>query len=584
MSPAKLLGSSLFLFVICSGSALIARAQVVPESTANVTVVSTNKIRTVDPRIFGVNTATWDGQLNTNPTRTLLAPTKVGILRFPGGSTSDTYHWQNNTAIDTNTGQTYQSDMSFDDFAAVAVPLGAQAFITINYGSGTPQEAAAWVQYSNVTKGFGFKYWEFGNECYGNWEYDTHNVKQDPYTYAVMFQQYVTAMKSIDPTIKVGIVIVTGEDQYANNQDHPATNPVTGQVHFGWTPVVLSTLVSLGVTPDFVIYHRYEQAPGEENDATLLQAAATWKDDAANLRGMLNDYLGQAAPSVEIVCTENNSVYTDPGKQSVSIVNGLYLADSTGQILQTEFNSLVWWALRNGQSTSNNNSPSLYGWRKYGDYGIMSGNNDPYPTYYIKKLLSHFASGGETVVSAASNNSLLAAYSVLGQDGVLRLLLLNKSASASTTANIQITGLTPSGGAAVYSYGIPQDNAARTGKGSPDIAVSGIQSVSSSFQYTVGPYSANVILLAPGGTTPAPEISTAAFDGHKTLTITGSGFGNTPKVLINGADVSAEIKKASDGSITVKGKEKVLGLVPGANTVQVIGPGSVQSNVFTVQI
>ena len=26
--------------------------------------------------------------------------------------------------------------------------------------------------YSNVTKGYGFKYWEVGNECYGTWETD----------------------------------------------------------------------------------------------------------------------------------------------------------------------------------------------------------------------------------------------------------------------------------------------------------------------------------------------------------------------------------------------------------------------------
>ena len=102
-------------------------AQVAPSSSANINVDASTKIRAVDSRVFGLNTATWDGALNSSATRTLLAPTRVGVFRFPGGSTSDTYHWQTNTAIDTNTGQPYQSQMSFDDFAAVAVPLGAQA-------------------------------------------------------------------------------------------------------------------------------------------------------------------------------------------------------------------------------------------------------------------------------------------------------------------------------------------------------------------------------------------------------------------------------------------------------------------------
>jgi len=584
MSILKRLSTVLISVFVCGAAAGIALAQVSPASTANVTIAAGSPIRTVDPRIFGVNTATWDPALDSSATLTLLAPTKVGVFRFPGGSTSDTYHWQTNTAINTSTGQPYQSTVSFDQFAAIAVPLGAQAFITTNYGSGTAQEAAAWVQYSNVTKGYGFKYWEIGNECYGGWEYDTHAIQQDPYTYALMVQAYMTAMKAIDPTIKVGIVVETGEDSYANNQNHPATNPVTGVVHYGWTPVLLTTLVSLGVMPDFAIYHRYEQAPGQENDAALLQAAATWKDDAANLRMMLNDYMGQSGAGVELVCTENNSVYTNPGKQSTSIVNGLYLADSTGQILQTEFNSLVWWDLRNGQQTNDNNSSSLYGWRKYGDYGIVSPANDPYPTYYIKKLLSHFASGGEQLVTASTDNTLLAAFATIGTDGVLRLLVLNKDPSSSTNANIQISGFSPSGGATLFSYGIPQDNAAKTGTGSPDVAQTALATVSSSFTYTFSPYSATVLLLAPGGTTAAPAISSATFDGHKTLIVLGSGFGPTPRVLVNNVDVSDQIKKASDGSIKVKGKAKILGLVTGANTVQVIGPGNTPSNVFTLTL
>ena len=34
--------------------------------------------------------------------------------------------------------------------------------------------------------------------------------------------------------------------------------------------------------------------------------------------------LGAAAPNVELDCTENNSVYTNPGKQTTSLVNGLF--------------------------------------------------------------------------------------------------------------------------------------------------------------------------------------------------------------------------------------------------------------------
>src|SRR5204862_2535523 len=160
----------------------------------------------------------------------------------------------------------------------------------------------------------------------------------DPVTYATRFKDYYARMKAVDPTIKIGAVAVTGEDSYANYNDHPATNPRTGQTHNGWTPVLLTTLRSLGVTPDFLVHHRYPQGPGGESDAGLLASSTSWAGEAADLRQQLVDYLGAAtAAGVELVATENNSVYSSPGKQTTSLVNGLFLADSIGTVMATEF-------------------------------------------------------------------------------------------------------------------------------------------------------------------------------------------------------------------------------------------------------
>ena len=67
-----------------------------------------------------------------------------------------------------------------------------------------------------------------------------------------------------------------------------------------------------------------------------------------NLRQMITDYVGANGTNIELVCTENNSVSSNPGKQSVSLVNGLFKVDSLAQLMQTEFNGLFWWDLRNG--------------------------------------------------------------------------------------------------------------------------------------------------------------------------------------------------------------------------------------------
>lgn len=471
----------------------IGQHSVTPSSTVAVNVDATEVIRTVDPRITGINAAVWDGSFESQTTRAYLESIRPGILRFPGGSLSDEYHWHTNTTLN----NTWTWATSFDDFASMATSVNSQAIITVNYGTAAGDEAAAWVEYSNITKGYGFKYWEIGNENYGTWETDSHAARNDPFTYANEAKDYIAKMKAKDPTIKVGVVVTTGEDSFINNRNHPATNPRTGVVHNGWTPVLLTTLKSINAVPDFVIYHRYEQNPGNERDSFLLQSASTWKNDAADLRRQLTDYLGNDADQIEIVCTENNSVSFDPGKQSTSLVNGLFLADSFGNILQTEFNMLVWWDLRNGYVMGKNNSSSLHGWRQYGDYGVVSVDNEPYPQYYVFKLLSHFAAPSDSVIEASSQSSLLAAYATRKTDGRVSLMLINKSPSEEITAQIGLTGFAPSSSAVVYSYGKAQDDAARTVNGSSDVVQTVFDGASGGFNYTVSPYSVAVISLLP---------------------------------------------------------------------------------------
>src|SRR2546429_545668 len=480
---------------LASSAAAIAphRFDYTAAATATITVNAANIIGPVDQRMFGINTAIWDSAFNTDTTRSMFQEMGVQALRFPGGSLSDEYHWSTNTSRN----NTWTWATSFDAFASVALTTRAQGYITANYGSGTAQEAADWVRYSNIAKGYNFKYWEVGNENFGSWEYDTHAVQWDPYTYAVAFRDYVILMKAADPTIKVGAVVTTGEDSYINNTNHSAVNPRTGRTHNGWTPVMLATLKSLGVTPDFAIYHRYEQAPGQESDSLLLQSAKSWPNDAANLRQQLTDYLGAAGSNVELVVTEHNSVYSNPGKQTTNLVNGLFMADSLGKILKTEFKALLWWDLRNGQENNNNNSSSLYGWRLYGDYGILSPQSVRYPSFYIIKLMRYFARGGDTVVRATSDNPLLAVYAAKRANGSLTLLLINKSPNQAQPASIWINDYVPDPQSGATSYGIPQDDAARTANGSPDLAQTTFATAGTLFDYSFAPYSAAVISLIP---------------------------------------------------------------------------------------
>lgn len=493
------------------------RITVVPApSTVHVTVNAAQKIRRVDARYFGLNTAVWDSLLDTTNTIGLLKELDNRVLRFPGGALSDDYHWASNTS-GTNTWQWTTSPAAF---LHVATNTGAQAFITVNYGSGSAAEAAEWVRWANLTNRAGILYWEVGNENYGGWETDTNSRPHDPFTYATRFKDYAAQMKAVDPAIRVGAVAQIGEDAYATYTDHPATNARTHAVHNGWTPVMLATFKTLGVRPDFLIYHRYAQSPRAESDADLLQSAVSWPEDAADLRRQLNDYLGAAATNVELVCTENNSVYANPGKQSTSLINGLFLADSVAQAMLTEFNAVLWWDLRNAQEAGNNNVATLYGWRNYGDYGITD-SSDPstavnrYPTFHAAKLFRYFARGGDWLVPATSDYPLLAVYAAQRTNDFLALLVINKSASNSLNAAVSVSGFAFATNAPLMAYGMPQDNAARSNlSASAGMAITNALLAGTNFTYTFPPYSATVLAMA-GTSVVRMDSPSAATNGMK---------------------------------------------------------------------
>ena len=303
----------------------------------------------VDARQFGMNTATSDTSLGNSQTLPRLREAGCQALRWPGGSTSDAYHWADDPAGNAT-------------FMNVATNLGAQVFTTVNYGTGTPAEAAAWVLSANKTNQCGFKYWEIGNECYGTWETDSNVVPHDPYTYATNAVAFIQQMKAAYPSvpIKVGIVVVPGEGSYSNNATHFAVNPRTGKTNYGWTPIVLSQMANLGVLPDFLIHHFYWEyttygwslaAGSQDSDPLLLQVAGNpsplnwsdWASAAADLRQQISDYVGSAGTNIELCVTENNSDAGAMGRQSSSLVNGLYLADNAGQLMKTEFRAYLWF-------------------------------------------------------------------------------------------------------------------------------------------------------------------------------------------------------------------------------------------------
>lgn len=497
-------------------------------------------LETVDARQFGLNTATWDNSLGLAQTLPLLQEAGTLALRWPGGSTSDGYDWADDPSGNAT-------------FRYTATNLGAQVFTTVNYGTGTAAEAAAWVLSANKTNNCGFKYWEVGNECYGTWETDSNVVPHDPYTYATQAVAYIQQMKAAytNVPIKVGVVVVPGEDTYINNSNHFAVNPVTQTTNYGWTPIVLSEMKSRGVLPDFLIYHFYWQytasgwsyySDSPDSDPLLLQVAGnpsplTWSDwgsAASDLRQQLTDYVGAGSSNIELCVTENNSDAGAMGRQSTSIVNALYLADSTSQLMKTEFRSYLWWDLHNGPQTDGDFDPTIYGWRSAGDYGISDLSDNPYPTFYTEKLLQYFARPGDSVLNGTSDNLLLSAYAVRRTNGALTMLVINKAMTMNLTAQIALTNFVPWSSATILSYGIAQDQAASTNAAAylQDLATNNVAITGTNLNYTFPPLSLTLFTFAPRAATLAAQNLPA-----RQLQLVIQGQPGTPYILQGSSDL-----------------------------------------------
>ena len=144
------------------------------------------------------------------------------VLRGPGGNFVSGYHFVHGIG-DTDRRQTMINpawpgiETNFFgalEFVRLCRLIGSEPHITINLGDGTPEEAAAWVEYVNgapetywgakraqdgYPQPLEVKIWELGNELYGEWQ--TGNCGDEEY--ALRYKETAQAMLKVDPTIKL---------------------------------------------------------------------------------------------------------------------------------------------------------------------------------------------------------------------------------------------------------------------------------------------------------------------------------------------------------------------------------------------
>jgi hypothetical protein len=524
----------------CLGMAALGLPRVASAQTLTVNAGSTGQ--TLNGLAWGINVLGWSNTSHAN----MATFNELGMktVRYPAGSPGDHDNYLTNTTLP------YPWTQFCSDMSAAGVQ-GKYMIINLNYGTGTPQDAADWVRDANINRHMGIKYWELGNEVYTPGQ-DSHGDpgyrpgrKNDALTYASEYKAWRDAMRAVDPTIKLGAVGQSIRQWGGSPYGDTCVNPVTGQTMNDWQSLMLNKMGQLGITPDFLIQHHYMYGSFNETDAGLLAGVDQFGYDLPTIvtsqdRADINAFIPNPS-QVEILGTEFGFIWDAPGKISTNLPGALYMARRLGDTINTEMKMLNWYCFDdsdtpppNTNGSQVNLSASLYGWRNYGQWGIESSQGVPFdrhPEFYVTKLLNKFVGDGDVVLGCTSSQANLKVYSVKHTNGTASVLVVNIAPTTDyNNVPINLTGISATGNATVWTYGKANDTAAQNGQAGQDLtqtsqAVSGSTITRSYPQYSVtlitfnqGSNTTGPVKINAGGPAASPFIADTDFSGGTAAT------------------------------------------------------------------
>lgn len=155
-------------------------------------------------------------------------------VRFPFGHLSNNYLWTSPPYEDAINGLThrvatmqrapasftwavnpdgsFKNSLDFDEFIDQCRQAGIEPVVVINvlahkYPGGPTlaelkEAAVEWVRYANVIRDYNVKYWQLGNEQ------DHHSHLLSRNEYMDIYDDFTTAMRAVDPSIRTGIALI----------------------------------------------------------------------------------------------------------------------------------------------------------------------------------------------------------------------------------------------------------------------------------------------------------------------------------------------------------------------------------------
>jgi len=414
-------------------------------------VVTVNYADTVAPvpcYIYGNNANVYMTQMVTEPKLIqYINQLSPHILRYPGGNLSNLFFWNAKPGqlpqdvpdpLYGGVEEQYREEywfgrndtsitLSIDNYYKMLEMTHCTGIICVNYsyaryGTGNDPVAVAakyaadWVRYDRGRT----KYWEIGNENFGNWQagykINTANNKDGQpeiitgEIYGKHFKIFADSMRAAARSIGAEIILGAGLLEFARDWQTP--------IEKTWNSGFFK---QAGNEADFFVIHSY-YTPWNKNSSvtTILNSAAPITREM--MKFMQETAQINKVEMKPVGLTEWN-IFAIGSKQQVSYINGIHSVLVLGEVIKEKYGIACRWDLANSWNDGNDHGMFSQG----GEPGVPRWN--PRPVFYYMTYFQRFC--GDHLVSAhVTGDSNIVAYASGFNSGEAGVILVNKGKTA----------------------------------------------------------------------------------------------------------------------------------------------------------